>query len=208
MFAVIKLFDVSHGCRAMRWSVCNAHASSGGRSLCIQISREWSYPWQSIDTTRKAVDCATTLPLIVFMYWNFAADFSSFIVEIVQKTTNLGIWSPFWGSWGRRRTLADGSLESPCRLVINRNWTSFSISYRWRTTRQSVSKLTAFWMGWVSLSQDFRGMGHPLGILFGFYKTRHILLSKGANCTVLRAVVLTQYRRMTDRQTDGQTELL
>jgi len=30
-----------------------------------------------------------------------------------------------------------------------------------------------------------------------------ILLSNGANCIVLRAVVLTQYRRVTDRQTDG-----
>jgi len=46
----------------------------------------------------------------------------------------------------------------------------------------------------------------PWGIFFGFYKTRHILLSNGANCTVLRAVVLTQYRRVTDRQTDGQTD--
>ena len=33
-----------HGCRAMRWSVCNAGASNLGRSLCIQTSREWSYP--------------------------------------------------------------------------------------------------------------------------------------------------------------------
>jgi len=46
------------------------------------------------------------------------------------------------------------------------------------------------------------GRGRPWGIFFGFYKTRHILLS-GANCTVLRAVVLTQYRRVTDRRTDG-----
>jgi len=51
------------------------------------------------------------------------------------------------------------------------------------------------------------GRGHPWKIFFGFYKTRHILLSNGANCTVLRAVVLTQYLRVTDRQTDGQTEL-
>jgi len=35
----------------------------------------------------------------------------------------------------------------------------------------------------------------------GFYKTRHF--AEGANCTVLRAVVLTQYRRQTDGQTDG-----
>ena len=32
-----------HGCRAMRRSVCNAGASNGGRSLCVQISRERSY---------------------------------------------------------------------------------------------------------------------------------------------------------------------
>jgi len=34
------------------------------------------------------------------------------------------------------------------------------------------------------------------------------LLSKSANCTVLRTVVLTQYRRVTDGQTDRQTDLL
>ena len=49
-------------------------------------------------------------------------------------------------------------------------------------------------------------MGRPWGIFFGFYKTRHILLSDSANCTVLRAVVLTQYRRVTDGQSDGQTD--
>ena len=32
------------------------------------------------------------------------------------------------------------------------------------------------------------------------------LLFNGANCTVLRAVVLTQYRRVTDRPTDRQTD--
>jgi len=46
---------------------------------------------------------------------------------------------------------------------------------------------------------------HLWGIFYGFCKTRHILLSDSANCTVLRAVVLTQCRRVTDRQTDGRT---
>jgi len=32
------------------------------------------------------------------------------------------------------------------------------------------------------------------------------LLSNGENCIVLRAFVLTQYRRVTDGQTDGQTD--
>ena len=46
----------------------------------------------------------------------------------------------------------------------------------------------------------------PGEYFFGFYKTRHILLSDGANCTVLRAIVLTQYRRVTDGQTDRRTD--
>ena len=50
----------------------------------------------------------------------------------------------------------------------------------------------------------------PGEYFFGFYKTRHILLSESANCTVLRAVALTQYGRvtggLTDRQTDRQTD--
>ena len=50
------------------------------------------------------------------------------------------------------------------------------------------------------------GICRPMGICFGFYKTRHILLSNDANCTVLRAVVLTQYRRVADGRTDGQTD--
>ena len=69
-----------------------------------------------------------------------------------------------------------------------------------------MSRLAAIRRGWVSLNQDFRGMGSSLGNIFGFYKTRHILKSDSANCTVLRAVVLTQYWRVTDGQTDGWTD--
>jgi len=50
------------------------------------------------------------------------------------------------------------------------------------------------------------GRGSPWQIFFGLYKTRHILLSNGANCMVLRAVVLTQYRRVTDGRTDGRID--
>jgi len=42
---------------------------------------------------------------------------------------------------------------------------------------------------------------------FTFAK-RHILRSEIANCTLLRAVVLTQYRRVTDGQTDIRTKLI
>ena len=75
-------------------------------------------------------------------------------------------------------------------------------------TRQNVSKLAAFRTGGGrSLGAKISGgRGHPWGIFFRFYKTRHILLSNSVNCTVLRAVVLTQYRRVTERRTDRRTD--
>jgi len=73
----------------------------------------------------------------------------------------------------------------------------FSISCGWGATRQGGRSLGAKISG---------GRGHPWGIFFSFCKTRRILLSDSANCTALRAVVLTQYRRVTDRQIDGQTD--
>ena len=58
------------------------------------------------------------------------------------------------------------------------------------------------------LEPRFQGEGFVSGeYFFCFYKTRHIFLSDSANCTVLRAVDLTQYRRVTDGQTDRRTEL-
>jgi len=56
------------------------------------------------------------------------------------------------------------------------------------------------------LEQISGGKGRPWGKFFDFYKSRHILLADSANCTVLRAVVLTQYLRVTDGRTDGQTD--
>jgi len=71
------------------------------------------------------------------------------------------------------------------------------------TLQGKTCQNSLFWRGWVNLSQDFSGRGCPWVIFFGFYKTRHILLYHSANCTVLRAVVLTQYWRLTDGGTDG-----
>jgi len=52
----------------------------------------------------------------------------------------------------------------------------------------------------------FRGRGRTWGIFFGFYKTGKSLLSDSVNCTVLRAVVLTQYRRVSEGRTDGRKD--
>jgi len=84
-----------HGCRAMRRSVCNAGASNAGRSLCVQISRERSYSlpvyWYHSKGNWLRYNFAAER---FYIMKKFAADSSSFIVEIAQKTTNLGNLSP------------------------------------------------------------------------------------------------------------------
>jgi len=57
-----------------------------------------------------------------------------------------------------------------------------------------------------SLAAKISGEGVVPGEYFWFLQTRHILLSDSTICTVLCAVVLTQYRRVTDGRTDRRTD--
>ena len=73
-----------------RIGINNAPAFNAGRSLCVQISRERSYPCQYIDTTRKAIDCATTLPLTVFgrpFVKQFALCYRSVVLSVCLSVT-------------------------------------------------------------------------------------------------------------------------
>jgi len=55
-------------CCAMRRSVCNAGASNAHvLPFVFRYQGNGATPCQYIDTTRKAIDCATTLPLRVFI---------------------------------------------------------------------------------------------------------------------------------------------
>jgi len=77
-----------------------------------------------------------------WMLYNFAAD-SFYIMKFCSRLfllhclsrpkydTSMYFDPHFEEVKGRRRTLVDGSLESPCRVLVKRNWTSFSISYGW-----------------------------------------------------------------------------
>ena len=86
------------------------------------------------------------------------------------------------------------------------NWTSFlSLTVEALQGKMCQNSLPAG-VGRSLGAKISGGRGRPWGIFFSFYKTIDILISDSANCTVLRAVVLTQYRRVTDRRTDGQTE--
>jgi len=116
-------------------------------------------PCQYIDTTRRAIDCATTLPLSFYiMKLCTAADFSSSIVEIVQKTTNLGTLSPFWGS--------------QCPVFVKCNWFFFYI-LRLRRYKAKCVKTRCLQDGVGHLEPRFPGKGVvPLPIYWFFYTTR------------------------------------
>jgi len=88
--------------------------------------------------------------------------------KLVWKTTNLGIWSHFEEVRGAVEPWLMARWKAPIRLPIRYKWTFFASSYRWRATRQNVSKLAAFRRGgsvWANISG---GRGDPLTIFFGF----------------------------------------
>jgi len=63
---------------------------------------------------------------------------------------------------------------------------------RLRRYKAKCVKTHCYQEGVGQIEPRFQGKGSSLGnIFFGFYKTRTIMLSDSANCTVLRAVVLT-----------------
>jgi len=104
------------------------------------------------------------------------------------------------------------ALESPYKLPIRHNWTFFSLALNVEALQGKMCQDSLLSGEGRSLGAKISGgRGHPWGIFFDFYKTRHILLSDSANCIVLHAVVLIQYwhvraDRRTDRWTDGQTD--
>jgi len=69
LLSVIELLFLSLVVEALQGKTCqNSLTSRGGRSLGAKISGDVVAPANIIDTARKAIDCATTLPLIVFIY--------------------------------------------------------------------------------------------------------------------------------------------
>jgi len=68
LLSVIELLFLSLMVEALQGKMCqNSLPSGGGGSVSAKISGGKVVPCQYIDTTRKAIDCATTLPLTVFI---------------------------------------------------------------------------------------------------------------------------------------------
>ena len=75
-----------------------------------------------------------------------------------------------------------------------------------RYERKSV-EVVVFRRGWVTLNADFRGKGASPTNHSWYQSSRVIALSCGIKIFAVRHLVLSQSTRVTDRQTDRQTEL-
>ena len=95
-----------------------------------------------------------------------------------------------------------GSRGQPLHQV----WRSYVYPFLSYNAKRVKTRSLQEWVCHFELK--FQGEGVVPGEYFLVStKLDTFLLSNSANCTVLRAVVLTQCRRVTDRRTDGQTEL-
>ena len=88
------------------------------------------------------------------------------------------------------------------RLYIRRNWTFFAISYGWDVMSGNRSKSVFFVGGSVTLSADFRGKGASPTNHCWWQKTRVIAVLCGIKISAVHHLVLSQYTRLTDGQTD------
>jgi len=85
-------------CRLPNRNVCNASASSGGRTFCIQISREWSYSLPIYSYHSKGNLIALQLCRWQFSYSEtLHQTFCPLLSKLSERRQilNLGIWSPF-----------------------------------------------------------------------------------------------------------------
>ena len=159
----------------MRRSVCYAGASHGGRSLCVQISRERSYPLER--------------QLIALQ---FAAD-SFYIMKLCSRILVL---------YCRSRPKDDRSRHFDHHFEEVRGGVEPWWMARWKARAEFLlnviellflSLMVEALQGKMCQNSQPSAVGRSLGAkisggrgtFFGFYKTRHILLSNGANCTVL-----------------------
>ena len=159
-------------------------------------------PCQYIDTTRKAIDCATTLPL-TFLCKETLQQTSCPLLSKLSQRRQIEVFDlHFEEVRGGVESWLTAGWKALVRLPIHHNWTFFASSYCWYATRQTCQILLLSGEGGSLCAKISGGRGRPWWVFFGFYKTRHIVLSDSANCTMLRTVVLTQYRHVTNGQTD------
>ena len=126
-----------------------------------------------------------------------------------RKTAILCFWSFSFGTYRQRTLFILGSLESPynSRLPISHNWTFFARWDCWNATSEYWLKICVVeGMGkFVRKFQVERVVPTKFQQPFFFRKTEMIELSCGVKLWQKFFSFLSQFTRLTDRQTNGRT---
>jgi len=112
---------------------------------------------------------------------------------------NLRIWTPFLEVRGDAQSWLMARWKAHGQLSIRLNWTFFAIYHG-----SGVMKLCNFRRGSTSLHSNFIRTGSSPINNSWHQKTRDTGLPDGKDRIPLRSFVLTQYRSLTDRRTDGR----
>ena len=87
-----------HGCGAMRRSVCNVGASTGGRSLCVQISIIKGTELLPANILIPLERQLTALQLCRWYNETLLQTFRPLLSKSTKRRQIYAFWSPFWGS--------------------------------------------------------------------------------------------------------------
>jgi len=148
LLSVIELLFLSLAAEALQGKMCqNSLPSGGGTSLGAKISGGRGRPPADILIPLERQLIALQFAAGSFYIMKLCSRLFVLYCGNCPKDDKFRYFIPILRKLGRRRTLVDGSLESPYGVLVECNWTSFSVSYGLGGTRQNVSKLAAFRRG-------------------------------------------------------------
>ena len=122
------------------------------------------------------------------------------------KNDKFGYLNPILGKLGVMHDLGWWLIGKPMVNFLIALLELFSLSIKFRSCLAKCVQLGCFHRGLTSLHSDFTWTGSSLISHFWREKTRDTGLPDGENCILLRSLVLTQCRSVTDRQMDRQTD--
>jgi len=143
----------------------------------------------------------------VFTKRNLIADFFYQKLDFTCNTAKSRFVPLFGGVRGNVHGSSMARWKPHGRLPVSASWTVFATSHGWDAMSGYFSKswcTKGSGSFWVQVSG---GLGSPTKDCWR-QKTRVPGLSYGVVCVILRLAVLTQYRRVTDRQTHRQRRLI
>jgi len=127
-------------------------------------------------------------------------------VDFYSKNAKIALSATLSGLRGNVRIPSIAGWKAHGRLYIRHNWTFSRYLLRLRRYKRKSIEVGVFRRGWVTLSADFRGKEASPTNNCWCESSRVIALSCGIKISAVHHSDLSQFTRVTDRQTDGRTD--